>query len=58
MVQSLTVVSVKLPPEDYALLVALEEHEKLRRSDILRRALRAYAETLGVKPRTGRKPKR
>jgi hypothetical protein len=38
----------KFPPDDYALLEALSAHERLRRGDIVRRAVRAYAAQLGV----------
>jgi metal-responsive CopG/Arc/MetJ family transcriptional regulator len=45
----LTTISVKVPPDDLAVLRAVVEHEQLRRSDIIRRAVRAYAKQLGVK---------
>jgi len=48
-------VCAKLPPEDEATMVALEEAERLTRADIVRRALRHYAEHLGVKPEPKRK---
>jgi len=52
----LTTVCVKFPPEDLAVLEALEAFERLKRSDIVRRAIRAYAKQLGVgEPK---KPKR
>ncbi len=37
-----------LDPSDWALLMALVEHERLSRSDVTRRAIRSYAKTLGV----------
>lgn len=52
----LTTVCVKFPPDDLAVLEALEEVERLKRSDVVRRAVRAYAKQLGVgEPK---KPKR
>lgn len=53
-----TLINVRLDAEDSALLEACVAREKLTRSDIVRRALRVYAERLGVKPeekRPGRK---
>jgi metal-responsive CopG/Arc/MetJ family transcriptional regulator len=41
---------VNVDDEDRALINALIEHEKLTRSDIVRRALRAYAKQLGIEP--------
>jgi uncharacterized protein (DUF1778 family) len=41
-------IGLRLDDEDRALLDAVAAHEKLTRSDILRRALRAYAKDLGV----------
>lgn len=56
----LTTVCVKFPPDDLAVLEALEGFERLKRSDIVRRAVRAYAKQLGVgvEPKTKPKPKR
>lgn len=54
MSEELTTVCFKVKAPDLALLEALETHEDLRRSDIIRRAIRHYAEHLGVsapKPR-------
>ncbi len=48
-------VSARLDPEHVALLDACCEAERLRRTDIIRRALRHYAEHLGV---AQAKPKR
>jgi Ribbon-helix-helix protein, copG family len=44
----LTTVCVKFPPDDLAVLEALEDAERLKRSDVVRRAIRAYAKQLGV----------
>lgn len=41
-------IGLRFDAEDRALLEACAAKEKLTRSDILRRALRAYAKTLGV----------
>ncbi|MBN1605085.1 MAG: CopG family transcriptional regulator [Polyangiaceae bacterium] len=49
--------TVKLEDDDRALLDACSKFERLTRSDIVRRALRHYAEHLGVKPEQ-QKPKR
>jgi hypothetical protein len=43
------VVSIKLRPIDEATMKALEDVELLSRSDIVRRALRHYACSLGIK---------
>jgi hypothetical protein len=40
--------NLRLDAEDQALLDACAAKEKLTKSDILRRALRAYAEGLGI----------
>jgi hypothetical protein len=48
-------IGLRLDAEDRALLDACAAHEKLSKSDILRRALRAYAKVLGV---TAEQPKR
>lgn len=57
-----TLFNVRLDEEDLGLLESCAEREKLTKSDILRRALRAYAAGIGVtpegKPRTKPKPKR
>lgn len=44
----LTTVCVKFPPDDLAILEAIEKVERLKRSDVVRRAVRAYAKRLGV----------
>lgn len=49
-VEELTTICFKVKPADLALLVALEDHEDLKRSDVLRRAIRAYAAQLNVTP--------
>jgi hypothetical protein len=41
--------NVRLDDEDRALLEAVAAHEKLSKSDIIRRAIREYAARLGVK---------
>lgn len=55
-------IGLRLDTEDRALLEACSKREKLSKSDILRRALRAYAQALGVKAepvtRGKSKPKR
>lgn len=56
--------NLRLDAEDQALLEACASKEKLTKSDILRRALRAYAQGLGVtaeepkRPRSKPKPQR
>ena len=51
------VVSIKLRPVDEATMRALEDAELLSRSDIVRRALRHYAQALGIKVPTPKRPK-
>jgi hypothetical protein len=58
MVDLTTTVCVKFPPDDLAILEALEQFERLKRSDIVRRAVRAYAAQLGVEVEQETKPKR
>ncbi|GEM_PF-1852575 len=41
---------VKVDEDDLALVKQLMAAEKLRKSDILRRAIRAYAKQLGIEP--------
>lgn len=41
--------NLRLDPRDKALLDAMVEHERLTKSDVVRRAIRHYAEHLGVK---------
>lgn len=55
--------SFRFDADDRALLEACSAHEKLSKSDIVRRALREYAAKLGVAPEPKRpkakpKPKR
>jgi hypothetical protein len=52
----LTTVCFKVKPPDLRLLEALEELEQLKRSDVLRRAIRAYARELGVEAEPSAKP--
>lgn len=42
-------ISVRFEGSDLRLLEALVEFERLNRSDVIRRAVRAYAAKLGVK---------
>lgn len=48
------VVSIKLRPVDEATMRVLEDAELLSRSDIVRRALRHYAQALGLEVPTPR----
>ncbi len=41
-------INVKIDPEDLVLVKQLMAAERLRKSDIVRRALRAYAKQLGI----------
>jgi hypothetical protein len=43
-------VAVRFDDEDRAILDAVAKHERLSHSDIVRRAVRAYAKELGVSP--------
>jgi predicted transcriptional regulator len=52
------IVGIRLDPEELALLEALAEHEERSRSDVVRRAIRAYAEKLGVKAKPVKRPKK
>ncbi len=50
-------IAIRLDAEDRALLDECSRREKLTKSDILRRALRAYARMMGVEPESEkRKP--
>ena len=49
---------MRLSPEELALLDALAAHEERTRSDVARRAIRAYAEKLGVKAKPAKRPKK
>jgi predicted transcriptional regulator len=42
------IVGLRLSPEELALLDAIAAQEERSRSDVVRRAIRAYAEKLGV----------
>lgn len=53
-----TLVAARFSDEDVRLLEACVEIEQLKKSDILRRAVRHYAEHLGVKLDQRSKPKR
>ena len=44
-------VALRLDPEDLELLKRASATEKLNRSDVLRRALRQYAKSLGIEPK-------
>ena len=54
--QEPVMVSARFEGEDLETLEALVAAERLSRSDVIRRAVRAYAAQLGVKPKP--KPKR
>lgn len=60
MAADLTTVCVKFPPDDLEVLESLENIERLKRSDVVRRAVRAYAKQLGLLDVEGqpKKPKR
>ena len=51
------VVAAMFENDDLQLLEGCVERERLKKSDILRRAVRHYAEHLGVKSRRGRRKK-
>jgi hypothetical protein len=50
-------IGLRLDAEDLALLEACCTKEKLTKSDVLRRALRAYAESIGATPEKRPRPK-
>ena len=52
------IVGIRLDPDELALLEALAGHEERSRSDVVRRAIRAYAEKLGVKAKPVKRPKK
>ena len=54
---SLTTICFKVHDPDLAIVEALEAHEQLNRSDILRRAIRAYAKSLGLLDNEGQPKK-
>jgi predicted DNA-binding protein len=49
------IVGIRFSPEELALLEALAAHEERTKSDVVRRAVRAYAEKLGVGPKPKKK---
>lgn len=52
------VVGVRFAPSELELLDALAAHEERSRADVVRRAVRAYAEKLGVKPKAAKRAKK
>lgn len=52
-----TTVCALLRPDEFKALEALEDLERLSRSDVIRRALWHYAKHHGVAPEPARKPK-
>jgi metal-responsive CopG/Arc/MetJ family transcriptional regulator len=50
------IVGIRFPTDELEVLDALAAYEERSRSDVVRRAVRAYAEKLGIK--TGSKAKR
>ncbi|MEI9951853.1 MAG: ribbon-helix-helix protein, CopG family [Pseudomonadota bacterium] len=51
------IVGIRLDPEELALLDAMAAKEERSRSDVVRRALRAYAAAIGVEAKAKRRPK-
>jgi Arc/MetJ-type ribon-helix-helix transcriptional regulator len=51
-------ISFRLEGEDIDVLEGLVAAERLSQSDVIRRALRAYASEIGVLPKPQTKPKR
>jgi hypothetical protein len=51
-------IGIRFTPDELALLDALMVAEERSRSDVVRRAVRAYAEKLGVSGSPKRKPKK
>lgn len=51
-------IGLRLGPDEIALLDALAAHEERSRSDVLRRALRAYAEKLGITAKPDKRHKK
>ena len=51
-------VGIRFDLDELALLEALAAHEERSRSDVVRRAVRAYAEKLGVKVTPAKRPKK
>lgn len=52
------IVGLRLSPDELALLDALAAHEERSRSDVVRRAIRVYAGTLGVTVKPAKRPKK
>jgi len=52
------VVGVRFDPSELELLEAIAAHEERSRADVVRRAVRAYAEKLGVKVKPAKGPKK
>lgn len=52
------VVGVRFDPSEIELLEALAAQEERSRSDVVRRAVRAYAEKLGVKVKPAKRAKK
>jgi Ribbon-helix-helix protein, copG family len=52
------IVGLRLSPDELSLLDALAAHEERSRSDVVRRAIRAYAEKLGVTVKPAKRPKK
>lgn len=52
------VVGVRFDPSELELLDAVATHEERSRADVVRRAVRAYAEKLGVKVKPAKRPKK
>ncbi len=48
-------IGIRFTPEELELLDALAAKEERNRSDVVRRAVRAYAESLGVKAKPSKK---
>jgi uncharacterized protein (DUF1778 family) len=51
-------VGLRMSPDEIALLDAIAAHEERSRSDVVRRAVRAYAEKLGVTVKPAKRPKK
>ena len=50
------IVGIRLDPDELALLDAVAAAEERSRSDVVRRAIRAYAASLGVEVKPKRRP--
>jgi metal-responsive CopG/Arc/MetJ family transcriptional regulator len=51
-------IGIRLTPEDLTLLDALVAREERNRSDIVRRAIRAYAGKSTAAPKTNKRPRK